>query len=253
MGGRGVRPRVVLEEVMLGKGVQNFRAMYMEHSSGMVSHDYELRRQAGAEAYNLRSPPSIDNSPKSTRGQPGYERGKTMSDDAPESLELSPYERFNTFFMVFTAILPSMLCLAIYSGSGESFWLFGFFLIGGGGFLNLYLFKVARSIPQKVRLDAQGIAFTTKAGSELSFLWSEVDRVRDHIRGRRYKHHVEIRFKESKEILRLYRTSLRISEHDGRAVDNELEDTMIGTIITWDRPVELSRLIIARHVPGFEA
>jgi len=44
MGGRGVGPRVVLEEVMLGKGVQNFRAMYMEDSSGMVSHGYELRR-----------------------------------------------------------------------------------------------------------------------------------------------------------------------------------------------------------------
>ncbi|MBJ94106.1 MAG: hypothetical protein CMP23_06450 [Rickettsiales bacterium] len=176
-----------------------------------------------------------------------------MIDDAAQSLELRPYERFNRTFLMMTAGLPSLLCVGLFAASGATFWLFPILFLGGGAALNLYLFNAARPIPQRVRLDAHGIAFTTKGGAELSFDWDEVDTVRDHMEGRRYKHHVELRFKNSSEALRLYRTSLKISEQNGQPVDNELDDTMIGTVISWDRPIQLTRSIIARHVPGFEA
>ena len=104
-----------------------------------------------------------------------------------------------------------------------------------------------------MRLEVQGIAFTTKASAALNFDWAEVETVREHLSGRRYTHHLELRFKTSSDALRLYRTSLKIAEDNGRPVDNELGDTMIGSIITWDRPIELARAIIKRHVPGFEA
>ena len=153
-----------------------------------------------------------------------------------------------------TGVLPALALIPFVLVSGDTFWLFAILFVGGGAVLNLYLLNAARSIPKRVRLDAQGIAFTTKAGLELSFDWGEVDAVRDHTQGRRYKHHVEVRFKKTGEILRLYRTSLKIAEQNGRPVDNELGDTMMtGTIVTWDRPVQLSRIIIARHVPGFDA
>ena len=176
-----------------------------------------------------------------------------MADNAAQSLELRSYQRFNRTYLVMTVGLPSLLCVALSAASGTAFWLLPILFLGGVGALNFYLFNAARPIPQRVRLDARGVAFTTKAGVEFSFDWDEVDGVRDHLRGRRYKHHVELRFKKSSETLRLYRTSLRLAELDGQPVDNEIGDTMIGTIITWDRPIHLSRSIIARHVPGFEA
>jgi len=176
-----------------------------------------------------------------------------MTDHAAQSLELRPYQRFNKTVLVMTVGLPSLLCVGLFAASGAAFWLLPILFLGGAGALNLYLFNSARSIPKRVRLDAQGVSFTTKAGADLSFGWDGVDTVRDHLRGRRYKHHVELRFKQSSETLRLYRTSLRLAELDGQPVDNELDDTMVGTIITWDRPIQLSRSIIARHVSGFEA
>ncbi|MBD90146.1 MAG: hypothetical protein CL940_07400 [Deltaproteobacteria bacterium] len=166
---------------------------------------------------------------------------------------MRPYQRFNKTVLVMTVGLPSLLFVGLFAASGAAFWLLPILFLGGGGALNLYLFNSARSIPQRVRLDARGVSFTTKAGADFRFGWDEVDAVQDHLRGRRYKHHVELRFKKGGEILRLYRTSLRLEELNGQPVDNEMSDTMIGTIITWDRPIRLSRSIIARHVPGFEA
>ncbi len=176
-----------------------------------------------------------------------------MTDDAPQSLELHPYQRFNRTYALMTVGLPSLLCVGLFVASGAAFWLLPILFLGGAGALNLYLFNAARPIPQRVSFDAHGIAFTTKAGADLSFGWDEVDAVREHLQGRRYKHHVEVSFKKSSETLCLYRTSLKISELNGEPVDSELDDTLIGTVITWDRPIQLTRSIIARHVPGFEA
>ncbi|HAN30431.1 MAG TPA: hypothetical protein DCQ06_02430 [Myxococcales bacterium] len=176
-----------------------------------------------------------------------------MTQDAAQSVELSRYQRFNTFYLMMTGFLPSLIWIGLFIGTGEVFWLVPIAVIVGIATLNFYLFNIARPIPQRVRLDDKGIAFTTKAGAEFRFAWDEVDRVREHRRGRRYKHHVELRFTQSSETLRLYRTSLKLSQYNGQPVDNEIGDTMIGTIITWDRPIELSRHIIARHVPGFQA
>ena len=175
-----------------------------------------------------------------------------MSDDDAESVELRPYKSLNMIILLTLGVqlLGMLVLLAV---SGDMFWLFPSLFIGGGMALNFYSLNVQRVIPQRVRLDEQGIAFTTKAGVELSFEWVEVETARDRIMFLRYLNHREVRFKDCSEILRLYRSSLRISEENGLPVDSELVDGMIRTGNLWDRPIRVSRSIIARHTPRFQA
>ena len=175
-----------------------------------------------------------------------------MSDDDAESVELCPYKRFNHFILMRLGVTLLVMTVLVVV-SGEFLWLFPILFVGGGMALNFYLLNVQRAVPQKVRLDEQGIAFTTKAGAELSYAWGEVETARDRIMLLRYLNHLEIRFKNSSEILRLYRASLRISEENGQTFDCELVDSMVGSITLWDRPIRVSRSIIERHVPGFQA
>lgn len=173
--------------------------------------------------------------------------------DTAQSLELRPYQRMGIFQFIMTAVLPSFVLLAFYIGSESLFWLIAIVVMLGVGFLNMYFLGPGRPLPTVVRLAPEGIAFTTKAGKELRFNWNDVDTIHDHFNGRRYKHHVEIRFKQSSERLLLYRTSMKISERDGQAFDNEFGDGIAGTIDAWDRPIRVARSIIAQHVPDFKA
>ena len=201
--------------------------------------------------------------------------------DTAQSLELRPYQRMGIFQFIMTAVLPSFVLLAFYIGSESLFWLTGAIVVhpspvGGRSRipqhvfrpyqrmgpgrplptvvrLNMYFLGPGRPLPTVVRLAPEGIAFTTKAGKELRFNWNDVDTIHDHFNGRRYKHHVEIRFKQSSERLLLYRTSMKISERDGQAFDNEFGDGIAGTIDAWDRLIRVARSIIAQHVPDFKA
>ena len=173
--------------------------------------------------------------------------------ETAQSLELRPYQRLSIVAFLITAVFPSLLLLVFYLESGSGFWLFAILFLTGFGALNMYFMGPGRPLPTVVRLAPEGIAFTTNAGKELRFNWDDVDIIHDHFKGRRYKHHVEIRFKQSSERLLLYRTSMKVSERDGQTFDNELGDGIAGTIDAWDKPIRLARSIIAQHVPDFKA
>ena len=62
-----------------------------------------------------------------------------MTDDAPQSLELRPYQRLNRTYALMTIGLPSLLCGGLFVASGAAFWLLPILFLGGAGLTEAFL------------------------------------------------------------------------------------------------------------------